>query len=1080
MLKLAKSHRSKADDQKNTRGGNSSNIKNCESQNSGTRLFWIPKKILVIGSGPIVIGQAAEFDYSGTQACRAFREEGIEVVLVNSNPATIQTDLEIADAIYIEPLNAEFLEKIIAKEKPDAIFGNAGGQTGLNLTMELFHSGILEKYGINVIGTGPQSIEKGESREAFSHAMKKINQPMLESKTVKTVSDGIEFAEKIGYPVILRPGYTLGGTGGGIAMNKEDFKELLERGLRLSPTHEVLVEKCISGWMEFEYEVVRDYYGNKIIVCNMENFDPMGVHTGESIVVAPSQTLNDSEHQMFRNASFAIVDELEIIGSCNVQYAFNQQTGEYYVIEVNPRLSRSSALASKATGYPIARVAAKLALGYKLHEIKNAVTQTTPASFEPALDYVVIKIPRWPFDKFPRINRTIGTQMKSTGEAMAIGRTFEEAIQKAVRSLDVRLPKIENPEAHLMPPSDLRLFAIIELLRIGKSVSEIHEKTKINVWFLKKLRNITDFEKNIANCALSEELLRNAKRLGFSDAQIGALKGIPELEIRRLRKEMGVIPTYKMVDTVAGECEAKTTYFYSTYEYENEAQPLKDKKIIILGSGPIRIGQGIEFDYCTVHASFALHKIGIKSIVINNNPETVSTDFDISSRLYFEPLTFEDVMNIIENEGNETPVLVQYGGQTSINLAVKLNGVAKILGTEMKGIDIAEDRELFRTLLHTLKIPQPENGAATNIQEALEIAKRIFYPIVVRPSYVIAGRAMQIIYSAEELKQYIDEAVEVSEKKPVLIDKYLDNAIECDVDGVSNEKDILIAGIMEHIEYAGVHSGDANIVYPSVLLSEDNKKTITIYTKRICSALGIIGFFNIQFAVRNNVVYVLETNPRASRTIPFISKARGINFAKIATEVMLGKPLEKISEKEQTHYSVKSVVFPFIKLPGLDSALGPEMKSTGESMGISFSYEIAYYKALLGAGIRIHKNAAILSLKDADKPYAKELEQKLRSLDFEIYATPGTAKYLGSPKLVYKIGQGSPDVLELINKMQIGLIINTPRQGGKPHTDGFKIRQATLYHGIACITEINAAKAYVNALEKIKVSELDIERFNEY
>ncbi|MDD5337770.1 MAG: carbamoyl-phosphate synthase (glutamine-hydrolyzing) large subunit, partial [Candidatus ainarchaeum sp.] len=849
-----------------------------------------PKKVLIRGSGPIVIGQAAEFDYSGTQACRAFREEGIKTILVNSNPATIQTDREIADAIYVEPLNAEFLDIILEREKPDAIFGNAGGQTGLNLTMELHKKGILKKHGVKVIGTGPESIEKGESRSAFAACMRKIGQPILESKAVKTKEDGLAFAEKIGYPIISRPAYTLGGTGGGIAENKSELEILLENGLMLSPTQEVLLEKSVAGWGEFEYEVVRDSFGNKVIVCNMENFDPMGIHTGESIVIAPSQTLSDPEHQMLRDASFAIVDELGIVGSCNVQFALNQQTGKYFVIEVNPRLSRSSALASKATGYPIARLAAKLALGYKLYEVQNAVTQSTPASFEPSLDYIVVKIPRWPFDKFPHIERKIGTQMKSTGEVMAIGRTFEESLQKAIRSLDTRLPKIGDPWAHLFPPTDLRLFAIMELLRTGTDVQEIQSKTKIHLWFLKKLKKLVDFEKTIANSPLSQNLLREAKRMGFTDAQIGALKGLPEMEVRRMRKEAGIIPTYKMVDTVAGEFEAKTPYLYSTYEHENEALPLEGKKVVILGAGPIRIGQGIEFDYCTVHAAFSLKELGVKSIVINNNPETVSTDFDIGDRLYFEPLTFEDVMNVLENEGMPD-VLVQYGGQTSINLAAKLDGHAKILGTDMKGIDIAEDRELFRSLAMELEIPQPANGTAKSEEDALEIAAHISYPVVVRPSYVIAGRAMQIIHSSEELKKYINEAVEVSEKRPVLIDKYLDNSIECEVDGVSDGMNIYIAGIMEHIEYAGVHSGDANIVYPSIRLTEKSKRTIEDYSRKLCRSLGIIGFFNMQFAVREGTVYILETNPRASRTVPFISKARGINLAKMSTAAMLGKQL---------------------------------------------------------------------------------------------------------------------------------------------------------------------------------------------
>ncbi|MBU0586428.1 carbamoyl-phosphate synthase large subunit [Candidatus Micrarchaeota archaeon] len=1036
------------------------------------------KKILVIGSGPIVIGQAAEFDYSGTQACRAFREEGLKVVLVNSNPATIQTDPEIADAVYIEPLTLEFLERIIERERPDAIFGNVGGQTGLNLTMELWRKGILEKYGVEVIGTGPESIEKGESRDMFIKAMKKIKQPILQGKPVKSLEEGLEFVENIGYPLILRPAYTLGGTGGGVAENEEEFKELLERGLRLSPTNEVLVERSVVGWGEFEYEVVRDSFGNKIIVCNMENFDPMGVHTGESIVVAPSQTLSDKEHQNLRDASFAIVDELGIVGGCNVQFAFNQNTGDYYVIEVNPRLSRSSALASKATGFPIARIAAKLALGHKLYEIKNAVTQTTPASFEPSLDYVVVKIPRWPFDKFPHLDRKIGTQMKSTGEVMAIGRTFEESLQKAIRSLDTRLPKLEDAEKYLMPPTDLRLFAILEIIRKGRRVEEIGEKTGVNLWFLHKLKKIVEFENRIRNSVLSKGVLQEAKKMGFSDAQIGALKGLPELEIRKIRKEFGIVPTYKMVDTVAGEFEAKTPYFYSTYESENESVPLEGKKVIIIGSGPIRIGQGIEFDYCTVHASFSLRKMGMKSIVINNNPETVSTDFDVSDRLYFEPLTFEDVMNIVENEGAETPLLVQYGGQTAINIAAKVDGHAKILGTSMKGIDAAEDRDLFRTLALELGILQPANATATNEKEALEIAEKITYPVVVRPSYVIAGRAMQIIHSPEELKRYINEAVEVSEKRPVLIDKYLDNAIECEVDGVSDGERVEIAGIMEHIEYAGVHSGDANIVYPSIRLSSESKEKIKDYSEKLCRKLGIVGFFNIQFAVRNGTVFVLEVNPRASRTLPFISKARGVNFAKLATEAMCGIKMEKVGKPEPAYYSVKSVVFPFVKLPGLDSALGPEMKSTGESMGISSSYELAYYKALVSAGLNVKKNAALVSLKEKDKEYAGEIEKRLSELGFEIYATPGTAKYMKNPKKVDKIGQGKLDVLGIMDK--IGLVVNTPSKGGKPNTDGFRIRRAALDKGIACITEINAALAYIGALEKVKERKIDVERFDEY
>jgi carbamoyl-phosphate synthase large subunit len=1037
-----------------------------------------PKKVLIIGSGPIVIGQAAEFDYSGTQACRAFREEGVFTVLANSNPATIQTDPGIADAVYIEPLTPDFLAKIIEKERPDAVFGNAGGQTGLNLTMELHRLGILEKYGAKIIGTGPESIEKGESRSAFAAAMRKIHQPILESKAVKSVSEGIEFAKKIGYPIIARPAYTLGGTGGGMAENPAELETLLDHGLNLSPSGEVLIEKSVAGWGEFEYEVVRDSFGNKVIICNMENFDPMGVHTGESIVVAPAQTLSDRDHQMFRNASFAIVDELGIIGSCNVQYSFNQQTGEYYVIEVNPRLSRSSALASKATGYPIARVAAKLALGKRLDQVLNSVTKSTPASFEPSLDYVVTKIPRWPFDKFPRIDRRIGTQMKSTGEVMAIGRTFEESLMKALRGLDTKLPHVDKPESHLMPPTDLRLHAIFSLLRDGKMAAhEITKITGINPWFMSKLKVIIDYEKLISSSPLTRDLLWGAKRLGFSDVQIAALKGNTETEIRRMRRDFGIIPVYKMVDTVAGEFEAATPYYYSTYERENEAPPLAGKKVLIIGSGPIRIGQGIEFDYCTVHAAFSLKELGVKSIIINNNPETVSTDFDIGDRLYFEPLTFEDVMNVLENEGMPG-VLVQYGGQTSINIAAKLDGHAQILGTPMRGIDIAEDRELFRDIAIKLGILQPENGAATSEKEALDIASRITYPVVVRPSYVIAGRAMQIIHAPQELRQYIAEAVEVSERRPVLIDKYLDNAIECEVDGVSDGENTWIAGIMEHIEYAGVHSGDANIVYPTMRLSEKSIAEITDYAGRICRELGIIGFFNMQYAVREGKVFILETNPRASRTVPFISKARGINMAKVATSVIMGAKLDlpSLEKKWDGRYSVKGVVFPFLKLPGLDSALGPEMKSTGESMGINHSFEIAYYKALLAAGFSIKAKGALVSLREEDKPHAKSICSRLRALGFAVYATPGTAALMDGAEVVQKIGKPGTDVLKVISAGKIGLVINSPRRGGTPATDGFRIRRAGIDRGIPCITNINAALAYISALEKARDHALPVAR----
>ena len=1034
-------------------------------------------KVLVIGSGPIVIGQAAEFDYSGTQACTALREEGIEVVLANSNPATIQTDLEIANRIYIEPLTCEILEKIIEREKPDSILATVGGQTGLNLSMELHEKGILQKYNVKFIGTDAPAIKRGEDREEFNETMRKANVPILPGKMISDFESAYAFAEKIDYPVIVRPSFTLGGSGSGIANNKQELKGILELAFRLSATHSALIEKCVIGWGEFEYEVVRDYDGNKAIICNMENIDPMGVHTGESIVVAPSQTLSDQDHQMLRSAALRIVEAIGVVGGCNVQFAVNQQTGEYVVIEVNPRLSRSSALASKATGYPIARVAAKIALGHKLYEIKNAITQTS-AAFEPALDYVVVKIPRWPFDKFPQADRRIGTQMKSTGEVMAIGRTFEESLQKAMRSLEVKIPKF-NYMQHLYPATDLRLFAILEAFRNSASIDELNKKTMINRWFLDKISNIVKREKTITAQPLTKELLREAKRFGFSDAQIAKLKNTSESEIRKLRKTFGIIPTYKIVDSCAGEFEAITPYYYSTYELENEAKPLDGKKVIVVGSGPIRIGQGIEFDYCCSHASFALRELGIKSIVINNNPETVSTDFDSSDRLYFEPLTFEDVMNIIDNE-QPYGIIVQLGGQTSINLANKLaeQGV-NILGTHVDGIDIAEDRERFRGLLHELSIPQPVNGTATNEKEALAAANKIGYPIVVRPSYVIAGRAMEIVYDDTELKRYINEAVEVSEKRPVLIDKYLDNAIECEVDAVSDGKEVFIGGIMQHIEFAGVHSGDANIVLPSLQLDEKAKKDIVDYTNKISKALGTIGLINVQYAVRNGIVYVLEANPRASRTVPYVSKAIGIPLAKIATKVLLGAKLNEFDLKsKQNNFAVKSVVFPFLKLVGSDTRLGPEMRSTGETMGIGSSFEMAYYKALLAAGLKITMpGIVLLSLRDEDKPYVNGLAALLKKLDFKIYGTHGTIKDIEGAHSVPKIGKGDgkPDILDLIVNKQVSLVINTPTKGGRANTDGFRIRRTCLEKGIPCITNVNTTFELLKALIELKEKNLELE-----
>ncbi len=1038
------------------------------------------RKVLVIGSGPIVIGQSAEFDYSGTQACRALREDGMEVVLVNSNPATIQTDNEIADKVYIEPLTLEVLEKIIEREKPDGILATVGGQTGLNLSMQLYRKGVLEKHNVRFLGTDAEAIERAESREHFNRLMKKIGVPMLPGEVVKDFESAKSFADRIGYPVIARPSFTLGGTGGGTAENEEQLRNILDLGFRLSETGEVLIEKSGTGWGEFEYEVVRDAGGNSAIICNMENFDPMGIHTGESIVVAPVQTLSDRENQMLRDAAIRIVDAIGVKGSCNVQFALNQKTGEYVVIEINPRLSRSSALASKATGYPIARVATKIALGKKLHEIRNEITGTS-AAFEPALDYAVLKIPRWPFDKFSRSDRRLGTMMKSTGEAMAIGRTFEEALMKAMRSTEVKVPKAIRPAWHLYPATDQRLFALFEAFRRCMSVDELHRETKINRWFLERVRKLVSLERELEKEELTRELLLRAKRNGYPDSLIAGLRGVDEKEIRLLRKSYGIIPTYKIVDSCAGEFEAVTPYYYSTYEHENEAQPEDGRKVLVIGSGPIRIGQGIEFDYCCSHAAFALRELGIKSIMINNNPETVSTDFDSSDRLYFEPLTFEDVMNIIENEKPEGVVL-QLGGQTSINLAQRLSdeGV-RILGTQVDGIDLAEDRERFRQLSEKLGIPQPQNGTAKSGDEAREIAGRIGYPVVVRPSYVIAGRGMSIVHDENELMAFISEAVEVSESRPVLIDRYLDNAIEAEVDAVSDGEQLFIGAIMEHVEPAGVHSGDANIVLPSVRLSDDEKQTVSDYTRRIAGALGTIGLLNIQYAVKDGVVYILEANPRASRTVPFVSKAIGVPLVKLAVRAMLGEKLET-PEKQVSGFAVKSVVFPFLKLTGSDMRLGPEMRSTGETMGLGKSFELAYYKALLAAGVNIEGEnpLAFLSLRDEDQKHVQEISELLRELGFGISGTRGTVSDVPDAMVVPKILEGSPDVLGMIRSGRINIVINTPEKGGTSHTDGFKIRRAAVEKGIPCITNINTAFELLKALRKLRDRPLEVRSLREW
>ncbi len=1039
------------------------------------------KKVLVIGSGPIVIGQSAEFDYSGSQACKALKEEGIEIILLNSNPATIQTDTSMADKIYIEPLKSDVLKQIIQKEKPDGIIATMGGQTALNLAMDLQNSGFLQESGAILLGTNADSIQLAEDRSDFKELLLKIGEPVLDSVAATTSKQASEFAKTHKFPLILRPAFTLGGTGGGIAYNQEDFEKLLKLGFTLSPTHQVLIEESVLGWGEFEYEMMRDSQGNCIMICNMENLDPMGVHTGESVVVAPSQTLSDKEHQMLRSAALKIIRALKIVGGCNIQFALNQNTGQYIVVEVNPRLSRSSALASKATGYPIARVATKLALGYYLHEVKNAVTKTTPASFEPALDYAVVKIPRWPFDKMPQSNRVLGTQMKSTGEVMAIGRNFESAFLKALNSLEQKIPnmKDEDLDFHLTKPTDKRFFAILQSFRNGASVQEIYQKTKIHKWFLQRIENIIRIEKDLLKSGLDSITLKEAKECGFSDLQIGLITNTSEDKVRKKRLEQKIIAVFKMVDTCAAEFEAVTPYYYSSYETENESVRTDVKKVIILGSGPIRIGQGIEFDYCCCHASYALREAGIESIIINNNPETISTDFDTCDKLYFEPLDFEHVMNIIEHE-KPFGVIVQFGGQTSINLASKLfeNGV-NILGTTPHAIDLSEDRELFRQVLNKLGLKQPENATALNREQAILLANKIGYPIVVRPSYVIAGRGMQIVYDDAELSSYIDEAVEVSNKKPILIDKYIDKAIECEIDGICDGENTWIAGIMEHIERAGVHSGDASCTVPPYRLKPLVQEQILDASRKMAKEIGIVGAVNIQYVVRDDILYVLELNPRGSRTMPYLSKATSVPIVKLATRVMLGEKISdlNVAEPKLDYFAVKSVVFPFLKLPGVDFVLGPEMKSTGESMGIDNSFSMAYYKSLLGANLNIPTSGLIaFSLKDGDKERLLPLAKKLISMGYSIAATPGTGKYLDDIEFekLNKIKYGEPNLVSQISNGRVKMVINTPSRGGKSFTDGFAIRRATIEANIPCITSFEAAQALIDALEQSKKESLSV------
>ncbi len=1044
------------------------------------------KKVLVIGSGPIVIGQAAEFDYAGTQACRSLKEEGVEVVLVNSNPATIMTDKEIADEVYIEPLTAKVLEQIILKEKPDSVLPTLGGQAGLNLGMELAESGFLEEHGVRLIGTTAETIFRAEDRQAFKDTMEKINEPCAASTVVNNVEDGIRFTNTIGYPVVLRPAFTLGGSGGGIAHNETELVDILSNGLRLSRVNEVLVERCIAGWKEIEYEVMRDAAGNCITVCNMENIDPVGVHTGDSIVVAPSQTLGDKEYQMLRSSALNIISELGITGGCNVQYALHPETFEYCVIEVNPRVSRSSALASKATGYPIAKVAAKIALGYTLDEITNAITGKTYASFEPMLDYCVVKIPRLPFDKFITAKRTLTTQMKATGEVMSICNNFEGALMKAIRSLEQHVDSLmsydfseltdEELDEQLHVVDDRRIYVIAEALRRGVSYEHIHEISLIDIWFIDKIAILVEMEQRLKSDELTVDLLKEAKRIEFPDNVIASLTGKSTEEIRDMRYANDIVAGFKMVDTCAAEFEASTPYYYSVFGSENEAvETNPKKKVLVLGSGPIRIGQGIEFDYCSVHSTWAFSKEGYETIIVNNNPETVSTDFDIADKLYFEPLTEEDVENIVRFEKPDGAV-VQFGGQTAIKLteALMKMGVT-ILGTKAEDVDAAEDRELFDKILEETGIPRASGGTVFTAEEAKKVANEIGYPVLVRPSYVLGGQGMQIAFNDDEVDEFMEIINRIAQDHPILVDKYLQGK-EIEVDAVCDGTDILIPGIMEHIERTGVHSGDSISVYPAHTIGPGIKEKITDYTRRLAKALHVVGLINIQFIVMDGEVYVIEVNPRSSRTVPYISKVTGIPIVDLATKVIIGNTLKGMGytpglQPEAEYVAVKMPVFSFEKLRGAEISLGPEMKSTGECLGIAKTFDEALYKAFLGAGIVLPKHKQmIMTVKDADKPEAVEVAKRFAALGYKIYATRSTAKYLqerGVDALwVNKITQESPNVMDLILGHKIDLVIDTPTQGhGDKTRDGFLIRRNAIETGVHCITAMDTANALATSLE---------------
>ncbi|MCK9859799.1 carbamoyl-phosphate synthase large subunit [Paenibacillus sp. ATY16] len=1056
------------------------------------------KKILVIGSGPIVIGQAAEFDYAGTQACQALKEEGYEVVLINSNPATIMTDTNMADKVYIEPITLDFVSQIIRQERPDGLLPTLGGQTGLNMAVELARAGVLEAEGVKLLGTQLTAIEKAEDRDLFRDLMRELEQPVPESVIVTTVEDAVNFANEIGYPIIVRPAYTLGGTGGGICANEEELRETVASGIRYSPISQCLIEKSIAGMKEVEYEVMRDANNNCIVVCNMENFDPVGVHTGDSIVVAPSQTLSDREYQMLRSASLKIIRALNIEGGCNVQFALDPHSFQYYVIEVNPRVSRSSALASKATGYPIAKMAAKIAVGYTLDEIVNPVTGQTYAMFEPTLDYIVSKIPRWPFDKFVNANRKLGTQMKATGEVMAIGRTFEESMHKAVRSLEIGTHRIHLKEAatlddavlqtRLAKPDDERMFLVAEAFRRGYKLQDVQDITKIDWWFLDKIQGIVEFEDQIRReVALSRETLYEAKRKGFSDRSIAEIRkeGFPngshtnEHDIRAFRKELGFTPVYKMVDTCAAEFEASTPYYYSTYETENEVTESSKEKVLVLGSGPIRIGQGIEFDYSTVHAVWAIQKAGYEAVIINNNPETVSTDFSTSDRLYFEPLFFEDVMNVIEQE-KPIGVIVQFGGQTAINLAAPLTKAGvRILGSSLESIDTAEDRKKFEKLLRDLSIAQPEGSTVTSVDQAVETAQKLGYPVLVRPSYVLGGRAMEIVYSDEELLSYMEVAVKINPEHPVLIDRYMLGK-EAEVDAICDGETVLIPGIMEHIERAGVHSGDSIAVYPPQSLSDDIKNQIVDITVKIAKALKVVGLVNIQFVIHNEKVYVIEVNPRSSRTVPFLSKVTDLPMSNLATKAILGTKLADLGYvdglwREDNYVSVKVPVFSFAKLRRVDPTLTPEMKSTGEVMGRDENYAKALYKGLIGAGMKIPMSGAIVAtVADKDKEEAIELLRGFYDLGYKIIATGGTADTLEATGMrvrrVNKLSEGAPNILDLIREGEAQFVVNTLTKGKTPERDGFRIRREAVENGVVCMTSLDTVRALLRMLESINFS----------